>query len=261
MAMTLSFFAIFMGLIFYIPYALACNFLFRLMMSSLPVTKAFEPEWRRERMMTFLAFLCVPLLHLGPLVLLVTYLFGALRHFREVKRLSLDGQSPRLPRIPRMRLEEMLVMVFSVGAFPMICNALLGLKLNQSQSQQFLTFMFIVGLMVFPLCFISAYHRLEANHVPHGRTRMLFLLVYPYVLWSVPLILFGLLLIFFGILRSNIDLEIILIYSTAALLPPLIGIPLSRIARREGDAVAARESTEAVPEPPLSKLPPAEGRI
>jgi len=222
------FLAVFGGL-----YAILCNFLFRLALQPLQVPKTFEKEWRRDRLITFILFVSIPLTYLGILLLLAVYTIGIVRHFRP------HGAPPRLPLIPRIRLEELMVMVFSMALFPMIGGAITG-----SSGNDYMAFLFVLALLIFPLCFASAYYRLEAHRVPPGRIRMLFLFVYPYAYGSIHLLTAFLLIL--AIVSSRlIPIEYYLVYALAAVVPGGSCFVLARRAKAAGDRVREKEMAAA----------------
>ena len=184
----------------YSCYALLCNWIFRLILSPLQVPASFPVEARRERLMTFLLFVSLPLSYLGVIVLAITYIRGIYFHVRDRRA----GISAVLPRIPRMALGEMMVMVLSLAVFPIFLGGLIealvifvgqpgdaAMENWQSYKTVLMVSSFAVGAALFPLCFASAFQRLDGNKVPLGRMRSVFLFLYPYLTFAMHPLLVG----------------------------------------------------------------------
>jgi len=174
-------FAIFLG--GGLLYALLCTWLSRRVLRVLQVPDDFAGEKKRDRTITFVIYVsqCVPLL--GVLVLLCTYIAGIRRHFRDMARADLAGR-PRLPRVPQFALSELLVMAFSVGAYPLLAGGGAAQGGSGPIAAYMPMLMLVSAIVVFPLCFASAFLRLDGNKVPLGLTRLEFLFLYPYSLLS-----------------------------------------------------------------------------
>ena len=189
------------GWLIWVCYALFCNWLFRLMLSGIGLPKSMRLEYKRERFMTFIVFLSLPMSSLGIIPLLGTYIAGIIYHFRqrrEVEAGTIDASA--IPIVPRMALNELRVMVFSLAFFPVMISGIIdafvseGIK-NYPNAAEIRTAItvsaFVIGALIFPLCFASAYHRLEYNRIKDPRSRMAFLFVYPYMTFAMHILLVG----------------------------------------------------------------------
>jgi len=177
-----------------IGYASLCNWLFRVALRPLQVPDRFLLESKRERTLTFIIFLSLPLNYLGLPVLLSIYARGIYLHFSE--RREFGNRVRNLPWIPRMALSELLVMVFSLALFPLVISAFIqcvngAVHSNPNEAQGVKIASFIVGTLIFPLCFITAYHRLDGNRVTLGRTRLMLLFLYPYMTFAIHAVIVG----------------------------------------------------------------------
>ncbi|MCY3023721.1 MAG: hypothetical protein NTW87_32475 [Planctomycetota bacterium] len=249
-------------------YALFCNWIFRLLLRPLAVPESFAAERKRERLMTFLVFLALPMTWLGVLLLLGTYAVGAYRHLQERRAFEAGKPVPALPRIPRIALSELLVMVFSVALFPLLVSAIIeGFAGPFARGTNDLEMVkavarvtaLVIGILIFPLCFVSAYHRLEANRVALGTTRMLFLFVYPYMTFAMHVLIAGpfIALAVWAVMtmlhqvRGGGNFQHDVWYNegvmcAAALVVMAAGIVLARRAKREAAASAAPSAGVAV---------------
>ena len=184
-------------------YALFCNWLFRLILRPLSVPESFVKEGKRDRIMTFIIFLSVPgsWIWISVLLLLGTYAVGTYQHFKERGKIEpVTGTFRGVPRIPRIALSELMVMIFSIAFFPLVISGLIGAVAGSSWniSGDMLNIKstvtgsaFVVGALIFPICFASAYQRLDSNRVAMGYTRMVFLFLYPYMVFAMHLLVAG----------------------------------------------------------------------
>jgi hypothetical protein len=136
---------------------------------------------KRERRLARLAFMGQALSYLGSAIMIPTYIIGIIRHFRmraEAARTQMPVESPL---IPRFTLSDLLLMVLSLGLFP-IAIAQLTTSVKQVKSLETITF--ISGALCFPAYFVCALYRLEARKIPLGPARSAFLFCAPYVYFS-----------------------------------------------------------------------------
>jgi len=261
-----------LGLGLYFLYAVACTWLCRRVMRSLQIPDELGVEERRDRTMLFLVFLSSWAMGVGALILLSTYGIGAYRHFREKRQGAVA--SSVLPRIPRFALSELLVMVFSIGAYPLIMEALFPtFAAAQSMGPEQRGILLLTGLLVFPLCFVSALHRLDSNRVPLGRTRLAFLFLYPYCMYGCHATLAGVVLAFFGLWMGfggfaggGQALLAMLVMPCAGVVLLAVGAYLATCAKREGEAVRSAlqaantaRAAQAAYGPQVELSPPADG--
>lgn len=157
---------------------------------------------------------------------------------------------PILTRIPRIALSELLVMVFSLGAFP-----LLGVMYPGAEEGGAAVALLVCAMLVFPLCFASAYLRLDGNGVPLGGTRLLFLFLYPYCICAWHFLIGGTVFFVFAILfvsgGTQRDAEAWLtvwlsLAAVSVLVIILVNIIASR-ARKEAEAALAVLTETAAP--------------
>jgi len=178
------------GLLLFLP-ALFCNWIFRLWLRRLEVPASFILECKRERLMTLLVFMCSPIF-IGQIFILFSYAIGIFRHFRDK---NFGTKINQLPYIPQIALGELIAMVFSLALFPLLAERVLELasvafKAPVSAdavgpSEMAPVIVYVFGVLIFPMCFASAYLRLDSNRVPYGWTRTIFLALYPYLLFTV----------------------------------------------------------------------------
>jgi len=157
-------------------FAWLCGIILRFVLRPLDVP--FDIELRRERRVTRIAFMSQLFWYGGPVLLVVTYIVGAVRHFRMMSAAERNHAPVKHPIIPRFTISDLLVMVFSLGFFPVI-SAQLTPNMGDIQSAQVL--ILILGAISFPAYFICALYRLETNEVPAGWVRSAFLFIAPYV--------------------------------------------------------------------------------
>lgn len=226
----------------YFLYACACTWLFRRVMRSMQIPGELKAEQERDRTMIFLVFLSWRAMGVGAIILLCTYAIGIYRHFRERR----PGAVPSsvLPRVPRFALSELLVMVFSIGAYPLVMDALgQGWTFVQVSLPVQRALVLLTGLLVFPLCFASAFQRLDGNRVPLGRTRLAFLFLYPYCMYGCSAAIGGVALFFPVLWLGPVQAELpryavgLVVRAMVGALLLAVGAGLASRAKREGEAV------------------------
>ena len=244
-------------------YAVLFTWLSRSVFRVLPVPDEFIAEKKRDRTMTFIFYLSPPLASLffaGPVLLLCTYFTGIRRHFRD------SGPThpfavPRLPRIPRFALSELLVMVFSIATFPLLCG---GGWLEGAARAAIL----IYAILEFPLCFASAFLKLDANKVPLGKARFAFLFLYPYYLTAWPVLLitglyeFWFFVFSFGLQYDHNNFILCISIQSVALLVIVLTCLAARQAKRDAEAASAAAKTRAAQAAygaQVELTPPADG--
>jgi hypothetical protein len=192
-------FGLFFGGMMWACYALLCNWLFRLMLKGTGLPKSMKLEYKRERMMTFIVFLSLPMSWLGVVPLIVAYVAGLSAHFRQRRKVDAgEIDVSAIPIVPRMALNELMVMVFSMAFFPVLVGAIIDAVLagslrgsDPNVKTAITVSAFVIGVLIFPLCFASAYHRLEYHRIKDPRSRMAFLFVYPYMTFAMHILLWG----------------------------------------------------------------------
>jgi len=204
------------SILVYVGYPIFLNWIFRSLLKPLQVPSAFPLEARRERLMTFFVFLTFTISYLALIIMLFVYVIALRRHLRERRAVAAGAPPPKVPRIPRIPLNELLLMVFSLALFPVLVGAASEYVFSTLTSDENFTehwqeiktivmaSSFAVAAILFPMCFASAYHRLDSNDIPLSRLRMAFLFLYPYVLIALPVTIAGLIAgIFVGIITAG----------------------------------------------------------
>lgn len=253
----------------YVPvlalWALLSNWLARIVLRPLSVPKEMMPEFKRDRLATFFVF--IP--GIGVLFAMCACLVALVRHLRE-RRPGVMVASCTLPRIPSIALSELLVMVFSIGAYPLIMSKL---QISNAFGMGHMTdemraWIFVSAAPLFPLCFASAYLRLDSNKVPRGLTRHEFLFLYPYGVFGLQILINTLLAAVFVLPmtlvvtpRGASDNSSALIWLAqvlgAALLMVILTVLVARRAKREAEVhAAAAEPQPATAAPAEPAVPP-----
>ena len=191
----MAFFGVFVWLCFAAVYALFCNLVLYFLLTPLELPESLPIEKKRAQRVTFLIYLSFGMLYFGVIIMLAVYALGVYRHVREHQ----NHRAGTLPRIPRVALSELLTMVFSVGFFPVIVSAIFQLHNNTTSNVIF----FVLSIAIFPICFVSAYYRLDGNHVPLGRARLAFLFIYPYLILAVQIFVVGGFILFASVLTRS----------------------------------------------------------
>jgi|GEM_PF-6978307 len=91
------------------------------------------------------------------------------------------GRDRSKPSGPRFSLAELLVMIFSLAAYPTIVSSYSG---NENMA-----WAFIGGASYFPGLFLCALERLNTHDAPSSKARIAFLALFPYAVMGVTYLL------------------------------------------------------------------------
>jgi hypothetical protein len=138
---------------------------------------------KREFWLSFFAFFCAGSMGFGQVFLLLFYPVVVYRHLRDKRTSLVKGERLEMPRIPAMSLQDLMVMVFSLGALPLVMEGV-GMMHNTPTTRDQAAFYMLYAGLIFPLCFVCALYRLEVNRVPLGIVRLAYLFLYPYAMFA-----------------------------------------------------------------------------
>jgi hypothetical protein len=112
-------------------------------------------------------------------VLICGALYIGFRIYYRSKHPLEESDEPAEPFFPRFSLAELLAMVVSFGCAPLVFSLLYFVSVTEN-APAVLTFAFIL----FPIAYLRAVQRLNANRVPPGFARSALVFIYPYMIYA-----------------------------------------------------------------------------
>ncbi len=138
----------------------------------------------REREQNLLAGILL-LIFGGAIGIAIVYallLAAFVRELRGKKKVAdgdaLAGQVSYL--FPRIALEELMCMVFGMAAFPIL---VFGTEFKRENTVPVVT-MIVIGALLYPLCGLAAYNRVNARRVPVCAARTAYIALFPLMLFA-----------------------------------------------------------------------------
>ena len=104
------------------------------------------------------------------------------RELRSKKKMA-EGDAPAGQTsylFPRIALEELMAMVFGMAAFPIL---VFGTEFKR-ENAGFVIMTIVLGALLYPLCCLAAYNRVNASRVPVCAARTAYIALFPLMLFA-----------------------------------------------------------------------------